>query len=109
MDCRPSQAGREEMMAGIKAGAGSFSPREKVAEGRMRASQRQAFGLTALTRPSATLSRRERALASTSVAILLCILSLLMPTPALAQQTDPALVMRKSGPATMNLGAWGNF
>src|SRR2546429_9787109 len=40
-----------------------------------------------------------------------CILSLLTPTPARAQQpaSDPALVVRKSGPATMNLGAWGNF
>src|SRR5881397_2808820 len=47
------------------------------------------------------------------IAILLFnfILSLLTPTPARAQQpaSDPVLVVRKSGPATMNLGAWGNF
>src|SRR5678815_1793578 len=49
--------------------AGAFSLREKVAEGRMRASQRQTFGLTALTRPSATLSQGERALSSTGFAV----------------------------------------
>ena len=42
-----------------------------------------------------------------------CLLSLLTVTPALAQQSvpasDPALVVRKSGPATMSLGQWGNF
>ena len=47
------------------------------------------------------------------IAILLfgCFLALLTATPARAQQSasDPALVVRKSGPATMNLGAAGNF
>ena len=47
------------------------------------------------------------------IAILLfnSILSLLTPTPAQAQQpaSGPELVVRKSGPAAMNLGAWGNF
>src|SRR5215831_11922324 len=49
------------------------------------------------------------------IAILLfnCFLSLLTATPARAQQPptppDPALMVRKSGPATMNLGRWGTF
>ena len=48
------------------------------------------------------------------IAILLfnCFLALLTATPAAAQSltpADPALVVRKSGPATMNLGQWGNF
>src|SRR5262245_43648835 len=49
------------------------------------------------------------------IAILLfnCFLSLLTAVPARALQSasafDPALVVRKSGPATMNVGAWGSF
>src|SRR5689334_16516115 len=48
------------------------------------------------------------------IALLLfnCFLALLMAAPAHAQPSappDPALVVRKSGPATMNLGRWGNF
>src|SRR5262249_16150928 len=49
------------------------------------------------------------------IAILLfnSFLSLLTATPLRAQQSptppDPALVVRKSGPATMNLGRWGTF
>src|SRR5262249_43108496 len=44
-----------------------------------------------------------------AILLFICILSLLPPTPARAQQPDPVLVVQKSGPATMNLGAWGNF
>jgi len=48
------------------------------------------------------------------IALLLfnCFLSLLMAATGHAQSSalpDPALVVRKSGPATMNLGRWGNF
>jgi uncharacterized repeat protein (TIGR01451 family) len=40
-----------------------------------------------------------------------CFLPLLAAIPARAQQpaSDPALIVRKSGPSTLNLGAWGNF
>jgi len=42
-----------------------------------------------------------------------CFLPLLTAIPAQAQQpgsaSDPALEVRKSGPATMSLGQWGNF
>src|SRR5262247_3936864 len=46
------------------------------------------------------------------IAILLfnCCMSLLTATTAQAQlASDPGLVVRKSGPATLNLGAWGSF
>src|SRR5215471_4332239 len=40
-----------------------------------------------------------------------CFMLLLMASPAGAQSaaSDPSLEVRKSGPATMNLGQWGNF
>src|SRR6476660_2922707 len=39
-----------------------------------------------------------------AILLFICFLSLLTATPAAAQ-----LVVRKSGPATMNLRQWGNF
>src|SRR5262245_46369202 len=47
----------------VREGARALSHRERVREARVRVAATKSFVYTALTRPSATLSRRERALA----------------------------------------------